>query len=669
MDLSKLVQLFMATSLIFGLNSCQNEINSSDNAFADYPVYKQNDLWPEYSPRKTTLKIWAPKAEKVRVNIYENGHGENMIESHLMSPHRKGTWIITLEGDYLGKYYTFQTQYNGKMLDNTPGIYATAAGVNGKRAMVIDLEQTNPEGWNSYERPAFKTPNDIVLYELHVRDMTSHPSSGSSFPGKYAGLTEQGTKNPQGKTTGIDHMKELGITHVHLLPVFDYRTVDETQLNRPQFNWGYDPVNFNVPEGSYATNPFEAGVRIREFKEMVMGFHTNGIRVIMDVVYNHTYSQGISNFDLEVPGYYYRTTADGKLSDASGCGNETASERAMMRKYIIESCKFWANEYHIDGFRIDLMGIHDIETINQLRAELTEIDPTIFIYGEGWTAGSSPLPDSLRALKNNMSRLPGVAAFSDDIRDGVKGHVFNLQSKGFVSGDTSSAETVKFGIVASTPHPQIDYKKCLYSKAPWAAQPAQSIGYVSSHDNNTLFDKLTIACPKANLAEIMRMHKLANAIVLTSQNVPFLHAGVELMRTKKGIENSYNQPDSVNQINWNWKTENEEIFTYYKSLIALRKAHPAFRMQTHEQILNHLTFLETGNSGVIAYTINGHANGDTWNNILVIYNSLSGDFSFQLPDNKWMIAAKGQWIIPEGIEEASGRVEVPAISMMVLYQQ
>lgn len=668
MDVRKLLLLFMTASLIFGLNSCQNELNSSDDAYSDYPVYKQNDLWPEYSPRKTVLKIWAPKAEKVRVNIYEKGHGENMIESYLMEPHRKGTWIVTLQGDYLGKYYTFQTQYDGRMLDPTPGIYATAVGVNGKRAMVVDLKQTNPDGWGSYERPAFQTPNDIVLYELHVRDMTSHPSSGSSFPGKYAGLTVQGTKNPQGMATGIDHMKELGITHVHLLPVFDYRTIDETQLNRPQFNWGYDPVNFNVPEGSYATNPFEAEVRIREFKEMVMAFHTNGIRVIMDVVYNHTHNEGNSNFDLEVPGYYYRTTADGKLSDASGCGNETASERAMMRKYIIESCKYWATQYHIDGFRIDLMGIHDIETINQLRAELTEIDPSIYIYGEGWTAGSSPLPDSLRALKKNMMHMPGVAAFSDDIRDGVKGHVFNLKSKGFVSGDTSLAETVKFGVVASTDHPQIDYTKIMYSKAAWASEPAQSIGYVSSHDNNTLFDKLTIACPDASLADIKRMHKLANAIVLTSQNVPFLHAGVELMRTKKGVENSYNQPDSVNQINWNWKTENEDIFSYYKSLIELRKAHPAFRMHTRDQIVKHLRFIETQSNSVVAFSINDYANGDSWKNILVVYNALPGEYKLQLPSGNWSVIAKGQWIASEGIEQVKDSVQVPAISMMVLFQ-
>jgi pullulanase len=655
-------------SFILGLISCKKGEIKEYQSFDDYPTCIDNNLWTDYSSGSTVFKLWSPVAEEVRLNIYEKGHGENLLESYVMHQKADGLWKLKLRGDYKGLYYTYQVKYKGKYLDETPGIYAVAVGVNGERAMVVDMEKTNPAGWDNQTRPELKSLNDIILYELHVRDLTIDTESGSKFPGKYLGLIETGTKNNAGYSTGIDHIKELGVTHVHLLPVFDYYMVDETNLHTPQFNWGYDPHNYNTPEGSYSTDPFNGEVRIKEFKEMVMGFHNNGIRVIMDVVFNHTYLTENSLFNREVPGYYYRHDEDGEWSNASGCGNETASERTMMRKFIIESCKFWATEYKIDGFRFDLMGIHDIETLNLLSEELKKIDPTIFVYGEGWTGGSSPLPDSLRALKANTLKLTEIAAFSDDIRDAIKGSVFDTASKGFVNGGKGMEESIKFGVVGSTNHLDIDYSKCIYSKKYWAEKPSQAISYVSCHDNNTLFDKLVISRRNTPLADIRKMDKLANAIILTSQGVPFLHAGEEILRTKDGEHNSFNLPDDINMIEWNWKSTNYDIFEYYSGLINLRKEHPAFKMPTTEMIQEKLHFLPVNESGVVAYTITGNANGDSWKDILVIYNANSKEYKFDLPAGSWKIAVKDAWIVQQGIEDVSVQVAVPPISMMVLFR-
>ncbi|MBN1116717.1 MAG: type I pullulanase [Bacteroidales bacterium] len=668
MKIQKLGVIFMM-SFLFGLFSCSEEEKVEYRSFDEYPVYSHNDLWTSYTSKSTTFRIWSPTADDIRLNIYSHGHGENLLESYPMKREPKGIWRLKLKGDYKNKYYTFEVSIDGKSLGETPGIYAQAVGVNGKRAMVIDMQNTNPEGWEDTPRPVQKSYNDIILYELHVRDMSIHASSGIKNKGKYLGLVECGTLNNSGYSTGIDHMKELGITHVHLLPVFDYHTVDETQLEKPQFNWGYDPHNYNVPEGSYSTDPYNAQVRIKEFKEMVKKLHENKIRVIMDVVYNHTFYTEKSNFNREVPGYYYRQTETGEWSNASGCGNETASERPMMRKFIIESCKYWATEYKIDGFRFDLMGIHDIETLNLLRAELKTIDSGILIYGEGWTGGSSPLPDSVRALKENAKKLDDIALFSDDIRDAIKGSVFESKSRGFASGKPGNEETIKFGVVASTNHPQIDYSKANYSKIPWAEKPSQTIGYVSCHDNNTLFDKLMISCPDFPIEDIKKMHKLANAIVLTSQSIPFLHAGVEMMRTKGGEHNSYNMPDDINQIDWSWKTQNNDIFQYYKGLISLRKNHPAFHMPSQEMIAKHLQFMEVNKPNVVAFSINDNANGDSWKNIIVVYNSMEEGYVLKLPEGEWQVAVRDSWIVEDGMEGVSKTVMVPPLSMMVLFQK
>jgi pullulanase len=633
----------------------------------DYPTTEEN-LWLDYSKAATVFKIWSPTAEKVKLNLYKKGNGGDAFEIHELKPDANGLWTKELSGDWNGTYYTYQIKVDGKWLDETPGTYAQAVGVNGKRAMVLDMNSTDPEGWNNDQGPKISTPNEAIIYELHIRDLTIHPESGSSFPGKYLGLVESGTKGPKNVSTAIDHLKELGITHVHLLPTYDHYSIDETNLDKPQFNWGYDPQNYNVPEGSFSTNPFDAEVRIKEFKQMVKTFHDNGIGVILDVVYNHTGRTENSNFNLENPDYYYRFREDGTFSDAAACGNETSSDRPMTRKFITESVKYWADEYHLDGFRFDLMGIHDIETMNQVAKEVKEINPNIFVYGEGWTAGDSPLPEKDRALKKHMLHMPQISAFSDDIRDGLKGSVFDDKSTGFVSRAKGMEESVKFGVVGSIQHPQIDYSKVNYSNAPWANEPWQAISYVSCHDNHTLYDKLSVSKEGSSEAQKIAMDKLATAVVLTSQGTAFIHAGSELLRTKNGEHNSYKSPDSINQIDWNWKVEHRDVFEYYQNLIKLRKEHPAFRMTSADEVRKNLEFKKI-EDGLVSYQIKNHANGDDWKNIFVIYNAKNQVRPFAL-DKTWKIAVYGdQFLLEESPSTVPRVIRIPATSMVVLYQK
>jgi len=647
------------------LMSC-NQLGFNENDPSNYPLYDGSDLGVTYTPQVSAFKLWAPTAQKVILRIYEEGSGGDPIETLAMKKGDSGIWIMEIKDDFLGKFYTFQTLVSKKWYNEVPGPYAKAVGVNGKRGMIVNLEATNPEGWKNDTKPELKAANDIILYEVHVRDFSIHKNSGMQNKGKFLAFTEEGTKSQNGLTTGIDYIKELGVTHVHLLPSFDYRSVDETMPDKPQYNWGYDPQNFNVPDGSYSTNPNDGNVRIKEFKQMVQALHKNGIRVILDVVYNHVGNVEEQSFQQTVPGYYFRFNADGTWSNATGCGNETASERAMMRKYIIESVKYWAIEYHLDGFRFDLMGVHDINTMNLVAEELYKIDSTIFIYGEGWTAGDSPLPIDERAIKQNMPKVNGVAAFSDEIRDGIKGHWNNLTTKGFVSGEPNLEESVKFGIVGGTMHPQVNYKLVNNSQAPWANSPTQIINYVSCHDNNTLWDKLLISTPESSVEERIRMDKMANTIVLTAQGIPFLHEGVEFLRTKMKVENSYDSPDSINWIDWSLKDKNIEVVDYYKTLIKLRKAHPAFRMSTTELVSTHLKFLDV-KPGVIAYSIDGNANGDDWKDILVVFNANKEKVSFNL-EGIWAEALSIEKGYHEDGKVLKDNIKLDPLSAYVFYR-
>lgn len=659
------VQFFiLCTAILMTLTSPEQLLYAQN--FDQYPEYPEVSLWTDYSPEASSFKLWSPVAEEVRLQLYEKGDGGKLLARHNLQETKKGLWSLRIPEDLKGVYYTYQVKTGGKWLAESPGIYARAVGVNGRRAMLIDLPATNPENWEEDKGPVLQTPNEAILYELHIRDITVHESAGSSHPGKYLGLVEKGTRSLDGLSTGLDHIKELGITHVHLLPAFDHRSIDESRLDIPQFNWGYDPLNYNVPEGSYSSDPFHAEVRVKEFKQMVKGFHDEGLGVILDVVYNHTGLTEDSYFNLEFPGYYYRHTADGGWSDAAACGNETASERSMMRKYIIESCKYWVEEYHIDGFRFDLMGIHDIETMNLLSQELQQLKPDILLYGEGWTAGPSPLPENKQALKAHTNQLNKIAAFSDDLRDGLKGSVFEDSSRGFVSGAKGMEETIKFGVVGSTRHPQIDLGWINYSQDAWASQPWQAVSYVSCHDNHTLYDKLKISTGSTE-EEIKKMQLLANAIVLSSQGIPFLHAGVEMMRTKQGEHNSYNLPDSINQIDWKRKAAYQDVFSYYKDLIALRKTHPAFRIPSTEMLQKHLEFTIT-QPGLVSYLLKDHANNDQWKNIAVYYNARHQKAPISLK-GEWIVAAEGNTIGLDTKKIVKGKYSISPLSMLILYQK
>ncbi len=663
--------ILLFLTMILYMNSCSNAV-SPDKLWKQYPVYTGSDLGVTYSPEQTFIRIWAPPASEVQFHLYEKGMGGEKKESFPMKKEKKGTWVLTLDGDMKNLYYTFQARINGEWSNEVPDPQARAVGVNGNRGMIIDLAETNPDGWENDVRPPLESHADIVIWEIHVRDFSIHPSSGNANRGKYLAFTETGTTSPEGLPTGIDHLKELGITHVHLLPVYDFYTIDETRLDEPQFNWGYDPKNYNVPQGSYATDPFDGRVRIKEFKQMVQALHQNGIRVIMDVVYNHMYDAGGSPFEQLSPGYFFRMRPDGTYSDGAACGNETASERPMMRQFMIESLKYWAEEYRIDGFRFDLMGLHDIETMNLIREEMDKIDPDIFLYGEGWTAADTPLPPEKRAVKAHASQMNGIAVFSDDIRDGIRGHWMHNEDPGFMAGQKGLKESIKFGVVASTDHPQIDYEKVNYSDEPYADNPLKTITYVTCHDNPCLWDKIVYTCQDCSKQEKLDIQKLANAIVLTSQGIAFLHAGEEIVRTKFGEHNSYNLPDSINQLVWSNKAEYYSVFEFYRDMITLRKNHPAFRMPTTEMIQQHLRFLPTGDELLVGFHIGDHANGDKWKDIVVYYNANARDVSIELPEGKWRVVASKYGIDENGVSTPGydgifeKKASVPARSILIL---
>lgn len=636
--------------------------------FSTYPYYEGEDLGVCYSKEKTSIRIWAPTANQVELRIYRQSQGGAAIRIDQFEKAENGTWLIVLPGDLNGYFYTIRVNDNIGWLNETPGVDARAVGINGIRGLIFDPKTTDPKGWMDDQRVKCESATDAVIYELNVRDFSIAPSSGMKNKGKYLAFTESGTVSPQGLKTGIDHLKELGITHVHLLPVYDFLTVDERYPDQ-SYNWGYDPQNFNAPEGSYASNPNTIS-RILELKMLVQSLHQAGIGVIFDVVYNHTARTRRSWFNQTVPGYHYRQKPNGTFSNASGCGNEIATERNMVRKYIVDSLYYWATEFHLDGFRFDLMGIYDLDTMNQIRTRMDRISPSILLYGEGWTADKSPLSETWRAVKTNVSRLYRVAVFNDDFRDGIKGNNFNPRSKGFVSGQTIQEENIKFGIAGACFHPQIVYGYVERSKSPWASEPWQCINYASCHDNYTLFDKLTLSSPEATDEELCRMVMMAGALVLTSQGIPFLHAGDEMARTKSGDHNSYQSPDRINQIDWERKSTYKQVFRYYQMLISLRKAHPAFRMTSSEHIRKSLIFSSDYQPGVASYSLTNHANDDKWKTILLVFNGNRYPITFNLPSHiSWRIVAWDTTINPDSTDYVSAsEIEVSGISMLMLVE-
>ena len=648
--------------------SCQS-VKKDMRVFDQYPVREGELTEMDYSPVETKFSLWSPVADEVRVLLYESGHEGSAYRTIPMKKEKDGTWKATVAEDLNGKFYTFNVKVRGKWLGDTPGIMAKAVGVNGKRGAVLDLNTTDPEGWENDVRPPLNSFADVVVYEMHHRDFSIGSSSGITHKGKFLALTEEDTKSSLGEKTGIDHLKELGVNHVHILPSYDYASVDESQPESNQYNWGYDPLNYNVPDGSYATDPFTPSVRIKEFKQMVQALHKAGIRVVLDVVYNHTFDLANSNFEKTVPGYFYRFDEKGQYANASGCGNETASNRAMMRKYMIQSVLHWVNEYHIDGFRFDLMGIHDIETMNEIRAELDKIDPSIFIYGEGWACNPPKMPHEKLAMKANAHKMPGIAVFSDEMRDGLRGPFYDDEQGAFLNGLPGHEMSIMYGLVGCIPHPQIKNNLVNYSKKAWATQPTQMISYVSCHDDMCLADRIKSTMPEASEAERVALHKLAETFVFTSQGVPFIFTGDEVMRDKKGVHNSYNSPDEINTVEWKQKTTYREVFDYIKDLIALRKTHPAFRMGNADMVRKYMEFLPVEGSNLIAFVLKDHANGDPWNNIVVAFNSRKEPAKLSVPKGKYTIVCKDGKINPKGMGKVNGaEVVVSAQSALIMHQ-
>ena len=599
-------------------------------------------------PESTTFQLFAPAtAKRVVVRIYKDGIGGKPIKTVQMKRAQGAIWKAEVKGNLLGKYYTFDM---GK--GECPGVFAKAVGVNGQRGAIVNLVKTDPDDWCCDAHPVIKSPADLVVYEMHHRDF-SIARKDAKYPGKFLALTEP---------WAIDHLKALGVNAVHILPSYDYGSVDETKLDTPQYNWGYDPVNYNVPEGGYSTDPYDPTSRIREFKQMVQALHKAGIAIILDVVYNHTYDIEHSNFQRTYPDYYYRVGSNG-----SGCGNETASDQPMMRQFMIESVKYWINEYHIDGFRFDLMGCHDIETMNEIRKAVDSIDPTIFIYGEGWSAGQCALPTEQLGVKANIPQMPRIAAFSDEIRDALRGPFDDDTKGGFLAGVPDCEESLKFGIVGAIAHPQVDMSKVNYSKTPWASEPTQMMSYVSCHDDMCLVDRLKASISGISNEELIRLDLLAQTAVFTSQGVPFMLSGEELLRSKQGVHNSFESPDSINQLDWTNLERYPQVFKYYQDLIALRKHHPAFRLGDAHLVRKHLQFLDAP-KGVVAFRLKDYAGRDDWRNIVVILNANREQAAVDLPKAMYTIVCQNGEINEASTNKLFGRRALVAPqSAMILH--
>ena len=598
-----------------------------------------------YGRYKSTFSVWSPDAEAAQLRLYHSASDKTAFETADMKLTDGGLWKVAVRGDMKGVFYTFQIKKNGEWLPETAGIAAKAVGVNGWRGAVIDWDETDPEGWAEDKSPEIK-PSDIIVYEMHHRDFSVHETSGVSNKGKYLALTEEGTRNPDGLATGIDHLKELGVTYVQLLPSTDFITVDEEHLENNQYNWGYDPFNYNAVEGSYSTDPFNPVTRIKEFKQMIQSLHKAGMRVILDVVYNHTTDASKTGFERTMPGYFYRMRPDGTYYDGSGCGNETASEQAMFRKYMIESLEWWMKEYHIDGFRFDLMAIHDIETMNIISERLHAIDPDVLLYGEGWAAMAPAFPEDKIALKVNTHMLDKVGAFSDNIRDAVRGPL-GCENAGFMDGVEGNKANVEFGIAGGVEHPQV-------SVPFWTNNPLQHVSYVSCHDDHCLRDRLEEAT-KASEAERLAMVKLAQTAVYTSQGIPFIFNGEELYRHKQGVKNSYNKPDSINAIDWTYKTQYKDLVDYYAALAAIRHEHPGFCLGDAALVREKLQFIEVDDPCVVAFRINDLSGIDPSRSLTVVLNGSKKPVKIDIPAGNYVVLAQNGVADPDGLGAFSGR--------------
>ncbi|MBQ8517997.1 MAG: type I pullulanase [Agathobacter sp.] len=663
--LKEALDLSQKYQVVYGEEECSVTMPDwySTEEFESQYTYTGDDLGSTWTKEATSFRLWAPTAESVKVLIYGGGSksNTNLLATVEMTADVNGTWVAKVDGDWNGKFYVYQVTIDGQKTEACDP-YAKATGVNGDRAMIIDLDSTDPEGWDKDKNPnADLTINDAIIYELHIRDLGTDESSGIENVGKFLSLTEHGTTTPNGVKTGIDHIKELGITHLHILPMYDYGSVDEMSSNG-QFNWGYDPKNYNVPEGSYSTDPYDGAVRVNEAKQMVQSLHNDGISVVMDVVYNHVYDAGSFCFNKIVPGYFSRISATGAYSNGSGCGNDTASERAMVKKYIVDSVLYWTEEYHIDGFRFDLVGLIDTETINEIIEEVHKVRPDVIFYGEGWTMTTNVTKDGYNmTTQTNSQMVPGFSFFNDTIRDALKGSVFENTAKGYVQGAIGNADTIK---------------QCFYGLARWCKTPAQTINYASCHDNNTLWDRLQASRTDASKEDLIKMNNLTAAIYMLSQGTPFIHAGEEMLRTKVNEDgtfnhNSYNASDAVNSIKWATLEDETymDVVEYYKGLIAFRKAHGALRLTNAEDVAAHITTMKDLPDEVNGFIITGGVNDEKADAICVIFNPNPEAAKVTLPEGNWNIYINGEDAGTTKLGTASGEITVDGITAMVLVQE
>lgn len=640
--------------------------------------YSERTLGMIYSEENTTFRVWSPPSKSVRLLLFEDPESDTPNKTIEMKMDKDGVWETTVKGDLAGYFYLYEYTHYGETVSGVDP-YSISTYVNGTKSAIVDLEKTNPNGWQSDGYKQLEAPEDAIIYEMHVADMTGGEDSGvtPALKNTYMGLLESGTRTPEGVKTGFDHILDLGISHVHILPIYDFYTGDELNKDfEDYYNWGYDPYLFTVPEGRYASDPKNPLARIREMKEMVRFFHYNKIGVIMDMVFPHTYGLGeLSPFDTAVPYYYYKISKTGDFINESGCGNTIASHRPMMRRYIVDTLTYWVKEYHVDGFRFDQMGFIDVQTMNAAAEKIYAINPSAILYGEGWgdavAADYWMAPDEGKYYAQ-ISRMVQAAvagttigAFNDDIRDGIRGSVFDASQKGFVLDSFPKFKDIQRGIVGG-----IQYSDKLF----WLVDdPQQSINYAACHDNHTLWDKNSLAASVDSRfqwsTEMLKdAQKLSGAILLLSQGVPFIHAGQEFCRTKGSDGNSYNSPISVNALDYSRKAEFIDVYEYYKGLIALRKAHPAFRMRTQEQIKEAIEILSYKNKRVVPFIIDGTIANDPWEKILVIFNGGASTFEYNLPEGEWNVVVDSQTAGTSTLYTLTGTIKLTPTSALVLYQ-
>lgn len=630
----------------------------ASKVFEEKYTYHGDDLGAVWQKHGTSFRLWAPTAKEVFLNLYHSGdpEAEDRFAQIPMERDRQGTWVSRQQGDLSGVYYTFLVDTAGKQ-EEVCDPYAVTTGVNGVRAMVLNPESVNPPDWAQDKNPnAELRPTDAVIYELHIRDLSQGSSSGIREKGKFLGLIQPGTVNPDGISTGLDHIKSLGITHLHLLPFYDYGSVDERRSD--QYNWGYDPVNYNVPEGSYSSDPYHGEVRVRELKQMIKGLHENGISVVMDVVYNHVFDADSFCINRIVPGYFSRILPDGTYSNGTFCGNDTASERSMVQKYIVDSVVHWTKEYHIDGFRFDLVGILDTDTVNAIMEAVHAIRPDVLFYGEGWKMNTQLTKPSVKlATQENAGLVPGFAFFSDTIRDLLRGSVFETITSGYASGKDLVPETLK---------------QCIMGMPNWCPTPAQTVNYVSCHDNMTLFDQITVTMP-AEPEEIRAKRScFAGAINMLSQGIPFFQAGEEMLRSKPlpggGFEeNSYCSPDSVNSIRWDMlsKTLYRKTVSYYRGLIAFRKANPVLRLSNPEEVEKRIKMLTDLPENVAVFSVDGR-NIQLEDELRMVFNPTLQPITLPLPEGIWQVYVQDLCASNQPLMDVTEKVTVSAISVTVL---